>query len=84
MTRDDIHRALLAALAETAPDAGVYLFDPTQPLQQQVALDSAHWLSFVAAVQSRLGVDLSDADSSLITTLDQLEHYCEERLASRA
>jgi hypothetical protein len=84
MTRDDIHRTLLAALAEAAPEAGVHLLDPARPLQQQVPLDAAHWLSFFEAVQDRLGVDLPGADFGLLCTLEQLEHHCEEKLARRS
>ncbi len=84
MTRDDIHRALMAALADTAPQVSVHLLDPAGPLQQQVRLDPAQWLGFLAAVQDRLGVDVPDADTSLLCTLEQLERYCEEKLARRS
>ncbi len=84
MTRDDIHRTLLAALAEAAPEAGVRLLDPLCPLQQQVELAPEHWLAFLGAAQERLGVDLTDADTGLLCTLEQLEHYCEEKLARRS
>lgn len=84
MTRDDIHRNLLAALDDAAPEAGVRLLDPSCPLQQQVALVPAQWLAFLAAVQDRLGVDLTDAETGQLGTLEQLEHYCEEKLARRS
>lgn len=84
MTRDDIHRTLLAALGDAAPLANIHLLDPGRPLQQQVALDPARWLGFLAVVQDRLGVDLADADTGLLCTLEQLAHFCEEKLARRS
>jgi len=84
MTRDDIHRTLLAALTQAAPETNVHLLDPGRPLQQQVELDPARWLGFLSLVQDRLGVDLADADTGLLCTLEQLAHFCEEKLARRA
>ena len=84
MKRDDIHRLLREALAEAAPDSDVHLIDPALPLQAQVQLDPVRWISFFAAVQDRLGIDLSETDTGLLCTLEQLGHHCEEKLASRA
>jgi hypothetical protein len=84
MTRDEIHRALLAALAQAAPNADVLLLDPARPLREQVELDTAQWLGFLAAVQAGLGVELPDAGTGPLCTLEQFGHHCEDKLASRA
>ena len=82
MTRDDIHKALLAGLGEIAPEVDLDRLDAERPLRQQVDLDSADWLNFLVAVHDRLGVDIPDADAGRLRTLEQLTGYCEERLAS--
>jgi acyl carrier protein len=84
MTRDPIHKTLLAALGEIAPEVDINLLDPVRPLRHQVDLDSADWLNFLVAVHEKLGVDVPDADAGRLRTLEQLEHYCEEKLASQS
>lgn len=81
MTHEELHRHLLAALAEIAPEVDLDALDATRPLRQQVDLDSADWLNFLVAVHDRLGVDIPDAEAGRLRTLAQIVDYCAARIA---
>jgi acetyltransferase len=77
---DDIRRALREVLARVAPEATLESLRPDQPLHEQIDLDSMDWLNVAEAIESRLGVRLSDLRLPPRATLGELV----EQLAAAA
>jgi acyl carrier protein len=70
MTRDDVHRELLDALGEIAPEADLAAVDPARPFRDQVDIDSMDFLNLVVALHERLGVDVAESDYPAMATID--------------
>lgn len=82
MTREEIRRALLAAIVEIAPETDPATIEPSRPLRAQVDIDSADWLHLLVAIDRRLGVDIPDAEAARLRTLQQLVDQCAVRLGA--
>ena len=80
MTREELKANVLGALKSIAPEVEVGELAPTQPLRNQVDLDSVDWMNFLIALHGKLGIDIPDADAARLTTLDALLDYCAARL----
>lgn len=77
MTTDRIHRLVVAALGEVAPDV-----DPTAldaDLHDELGLDSIDLLNFTSALQRHAGVEIPEADLPGLRTLRAVEHYLSTR-----
>jgi acyl carrier protein len=78
--REELKQAILQALTSIAPEVDPAAIEPAKLLRDQVDLDSADWLNFLVALNTKLGIDIPDADVGKLTTLDRLVDYCERRL----
>jgi len=80
----DVRAAVLAAIADVAPEADAAAADGTAPLQQQLELDSMDFLDVLTAVAERTGVDVRERDYDRVATLDGLIAYVEAGLRAAA
>lgn len=80
MKREELAQAILQTLTTIAPEVDAGTIEPAKLLREQVDLDSADWLNFLVALNSKLGIDIPDADVGKLTTLDKLVDYCGKRL----
>ncbi len=76
MTREEIRRNLMQAIAAVAPEADLATLDPALPLRAQLDLDSVDWLTVLIGIHERLDVDIPDAEAARLRTLQQLEDRC--------
>ncbi|HXV34014.1 MAG TPA: acyl carrier protein [Gaiellaceae bacterium] len=75
MTRDEITQAVLATLAEIAPEVDPSEVVPDVDLRDQLDIDSMDFLNFVIALHERLGVDIPERDYPQLGTLDAIVDY---------
>ena len=80
MTDDEVRRAVLACLAEVAPDADLATLDPDADLRREFDLDSMDVLNFVLALHKSLGVSVPESDYRRIVTLRGCVDYLLARL----
>lgn len=80
MTRDEIRSAVLAALADVAPEADLAALAPGADLRETLDLDSMDFLRVVQAVAAATGVEIPDADAGRLATLAE----CIDYVAARA
>ena len=69
MTRADIEREVLDALAEAVPGARVEALDPTLFLRDQLDIDSMDFLNFVLAIERRFTIEVPPRSYPLFATL---------------
>ncbi len=70
MTRDEIRRAVLAALAHVAPDADLAALDPRADLREALDLDSMDFLNFVLALHEALHVEIAEREYRAFSTVE--------------
>lgn len=81
MNHGDIRAGVIAALMEIAPEIEANQLVATQPLRDQVDLDSMDWLNLLIGINQRLNVEIPEADYRKLPTLDALVEYLAARLA---
>ncbi len=82
MTRDDIRKTLIDALASVAPEADFDALKPERPLRGQLDIDSFDFLNVILRVHEKLSVDIPEADYAKLATLSGALDYLETRLTS--
>jgi acyl carrier protein len=75
MTRDEATALLAVALQKVAPEADPRTIDPGLPLQEVADIDSVDFLTLVAAVQDRAGIEIPFRDYPKLATLDLFVSY---------
>lgn len=80
MPEPDVLHEVLEALGAVAPEADPSTLDRTEPIRDQLDLDSVDFLTFVESLHERLGVDVPEADYGKLATVDGAVAY----LAARA
>ena len=70
MTRDDLKRVIVEALARIAPEVDASALEAGSNIREEFDLDSMDFLNFVLALHARLGVDIPEADYPRLYTLD--------------
>jgi acyl carrier protein len=80
MSPDAVKDQVLQALMEIAPEADPSGIDPTQPLRDQLDIDSFDYLNFMIGLDRRLGVTIPEADYASVSTLDYLVAYLAKRI----
>jgi acyl carrier protein len=75
MTRDEATALLAIALREVAPEVDLGTVDSGLPLQEVADIDSADFLTLVAAVQDRAGIEIPFRDYPKLATLDLFVSY---------
>jgi acyl carrier protein len=79
MTRDELEKALLDALAEVAPDVDTSRLDRTARFRDQFDFDSMDTLNLVTALHRSLGVDIPEVDYPHLASLEEALRYLEQR-----
>ena len=82
MTTDDIRAAVLASLADVAPEADAAAIDPAVPLQEQLDLDSMDFLTLLSGVADRTGVEVPERDYAEVASLQGCVDYVAAALAA--
>jgi acyl carrier protein len=80
MDEAKIRAAICAILRKIAPE-----FDPkdlveTEPLRDQIDLDSVDWLNVLVGVNEQLHVDIPETDYEKLRTFADLLRYLGDRL----
>jgi acyl carrier protein len=75
MTREEIARTVVEALAQVAPDADIAGLAPDADLREALDIDSVDFLNFVIRLHERLGVDVPETDYDRLRTLDAAADY---------
>ncbi len=75
MTKDEASALLAATLREIAPDADLGAVDPDLPLQEVADIDSVDFLTWVAAVHDRTGIEIAARDYPKVATLRLFASY---------
>ena len=80
MDRPQIRQGVLDALLAIAPEVDGATLHDTQPLRDQVDLDSMDWLNVLLGLHQRFGVEIPEADYRRLGTLAQIVDYLAERV----
>ncbi len=75
MTEDEAAALLAATLHDIAPDVDLAAADPGLPLQEVADLDSRDFLTLVAAVRDRSGIEIPASDYPKLATLKLFISY---------
>lgn len=84
MTRDEIKRAILDALASVAPEGNYDHLKADRPLRDQLDIDSYDFLNVVIALHETLGVDIPEADYQKLATVNGAVEYLAVRIGAAA
>lgn len=84
MTREEIRRAVLASLAEVAPDADLASLDPDADMRRELDLDSMDVLNLVIALHKATGVEVRESEYRRVATLSSCVELLAKRLGSTA
>jgi len=79
MDAEEIKKIVLAELRRIAPELEDVA--PTNPLRDQVDLDSMDWLNFLVALNERLKIEIPEADYRKLGTLEQIVDYLAKKSA---
>ena len=75
MSDADIRAVIRDELARLAPEIDFDALDPAVDIREQADLDSMDFLNLVTALHQRLGVDIPDADTPALATIDGAVAY---------
>lgn len=82
MTKDDIRKAVLKALADVAPEMDPSALDPAENLRDQLDIDSMDFLNYVIGLHQALNIEIPEADYPKLFTLEGAVAYAAEHLAA--
>ncbi len=75
MTKDEAAALLAATLHDIAPDVDLAAADPGLPLQEVADLDSRDFLTLIAAIRDRAGIQIPSSDYPKLATLELFVSY---------
>ena len=75
MTQDEAAALLAAALGEIAPEVNLGAINPDLPWQEVTDIDSIDFLTLVAAIHDRTGIQIPYLDYPKLATLNMFERY---------
>jgi acyl carrier protein len=75
MTHDQCKKAVLAIIADIAPDEDLSEVKPDVRLRDQFELDSMDFLDIVMELRKRHGIEVPEADYGNLATLDGCAAY---------
>ena len=73
--REAIKTVVLSLLSDVAPEINTTQLNLTQPLRDQVDIDSMDFLNFITKIHEELGVDVPEADYQKLSNLEELISY---------
>jgi acyl carrier protein len=75
MTQDQCKQAVLAIIADIAPDEDLSDIKPDARLRDQIELDSMDFLDIVMELRKRHGIEVPEADYGRLASLDGCAEY---------
>ena len=75
MTKDEATALLATTLHDIAPEVDVSAVDPDLPLQEVADIDSTDFLTLVAAIHERTGIQIPFPDYPKLATLNLFVAY---------
>jgi len=75
MTKDEATALLADTLREIAPEVDLDAIDPDLPLQEVADIDSMDFLTLVAAIHDRTGIEIPVRDYPRLATLKLFVSY---------
>jgi acyl carrier protein len=75
MTEAELKETLLAGLRQIAPESDPAALLPGQNLRETLDIDSFDFLSFLIALNEKLGVEIPEADYGKLATLEGMMAY---------
>jgi len=82
MTPTDIRAVIKDELARIAPEVEFEFLEPTADLRDAADIDSMDFLNLVTALHVRLGVDIPEADTPRLVTLQGAVDYLAGKLGA--
>jgi acyl carrier protein len=79
MTEAELRQIILDTLGNIAPEADLAALPPDKDLREELDIDSMDFLNFVIALHEKLGVDIPEADSSQLVTLNGAIAYLRKK-----
>lgn len=79
MTIDESRMAVLALIAEIAPDADVTRIDPEVDLRRAADLDSLDFQTLIERIAETMGVEIPEADYPQVRSLRGMSDYVQAR-----
>ena len=83
MTKEEIVLAVKDIIATIAPDEELDGLTLTEPLRDQIELDSMDFLDIVMELRKRYGVQVPEEDYKELNTLEGCANYLEPHLADK-
>ena len=83
MTNDEIRQAVLAIIADIAPDEDISNMNDMKPLRDQIELDSMDFLDIVLELRKRYAVEVPEADYPQLNTLAGCIAYLAPKLKNK-
>jgi acyl carrier protein len=75
MTQDQCKTAVLAIIADIAPDEDLSDIKPDLRLRDQIDLDSMDFLDIVMELRKRHGIEVPEAEYGQLASLDSCAEY---------
>ena len=75
MTKDEARALLGRLLRGIAPEIDLDAVDPTEPMQEEVDLDSMDFLNLVTALHDETGIDVPERDYPRLATVEGFIGY---------
>ncbi len=79
MKEAEIRQAIAESLHGIAPEADLRHVAPDANLREALDIDSFDFLNFLIGLNTRLGVDIPEADYGKLTTLSDLLRYLQAK-----
>jgi acyl carrier protein len=83
MNDEQIKQAIIAIIAEIAPDEDTGDIDPAIRLRDQMDLDSMDFLDIVMELRKKYGVHVPDTDYQELATLDSCVNYLRDKMKDK-
>jgi len=80
MTQEEIRQAVLAILADIAPDEDLGKLDPDAPFRDQLDMDSMDFLDIVMELRKRYRIQIPEEDYSALASMTSTIAYLEPRM----
>ncbi len=83
-TATDIDSVLRDLIGAVAPEADLSTLDPGADVREALDIDSFAFLSIVAGLHERFGIEVPESDYGRIRSLDGCRRHLAERLGRRS
>jgi acyl carrier protein len=84
MTKEECKQAVVAIIADIAPDEDLSNLKPDVRLRDQLQLDSMDFLDIVMELRKRHGIEVPEADYGQLASLDSCAEYLTPKFNAQA